>query len=48
MRIRERYELAEELSSRYRGSGRVERGQLHLMAAHRGVRAETHPTEVAR
>ena len=28
MRIRERYELAEELRSRYRGSGRVERGQL--------------------
>jgi hypothetical protein len=28
MSIRERYELAEELRSRYRGSGRVERGQL--------------------
>ncbi len=28
MRIRERYELAEELRSRYRGSGWVERGQL--------------------
>ena len=28
MRIRERYELAEELRSRYQGSGRVERGQL--------------------
>ena len=28
MRIRERYELAEERRSRCRGSGRVERGQL--------------------
>ena len=28
MRIRERYELAEEVRSRYRGSGRVDRGQL--------------------
>jgi hypothetical protein len=28
MRIRERYELAEELRYRYRGWGRVERGQL--------------------
>ncbi len=26
MRIRERYELAEELRSRYRGAGRVEKG----------------------
>jgi hypothetical protein len=28
MRIRGRYELAEELRSRYRGAGRVERGRL--------------------
>ena len=28
MRIRERYELAEELRSRYRVTGPVERGQL--------------------
>ncbi|MHB1523648.1 MAG: hypothetical protein ACYCYB_06760 [Candidatus Dormibacteria bacterium] len=28
MRIRERYELAEELRARYRGAGRVEKGQL--------------------
>jgi len=28
MRIRERYELAEDLRPRYRGSGRIERGQL--------------------
>ena len=28
MRIRDRYELAEELTSRYLGAGRVERGQL--------------------
>jgi hypothetical protein len=28
MRTLERYELAEELRSRYRGSGQVERGQL--------------------
>ena len=28
MRIRERYELAEELRTRYRGAGRVEKGQL--------------------
>ena len=28
MRIGERYELAEELRTRYRGAGRVEKGQL--------------------
>ena len=28
MSIRERYELAEELRTRYRGAGRVEKGQL--------------------
>ena len=28
MRIRERYELAEELRSRYLGAGQVERGQV--------------------
>ena len=28
MRIRERYELAEELRTRYRGAGRVEKGEL--------------------
>ena len=28
MRIRERYELAEELRARYRGAGRVEKGPL--------------------
>ncbi|MDA8330306.1 MAG: hypothetical protein M0027_03695 [Candidatus Dormibacteraeota bacterium] len=28
MRIRERYELAEELRARYRGAGPVEKGQL--------------------
>lgn len=28
MRIREQYELAEELRSRYWGAGRLERGQL--------------------